>query len=112
VLIGLAHQSMVPDVALPGAVDDPLAGSAVLELLVLVLVPVLLLLLLLLQPATASAPTDPARATSCQPLSRRDEYPNDLCRAIDAPLPGDGHHTAATRSCTPATSWLIRERPP
>jgi hypothetical protein len=69
VLIGLAHQVMVPDVALPGGDDVPLAGNAVLEL---VLVPLLLLLLpLLLQPATASAPTAPTRAASCQLLMER-----------------------------------------
>src|SRR6202167_1533762 len=100
VLIGLAHQSIVPDVALPGAADVPLAGNAVLELVVpLALVP---LLLLLLQPAMASAPTAPARATTPQLLGRRDEYPADLCPAIDAPWARDGRHTATTRSCTPA----------
>jgi hypothetical protein len=103
VLIGLAHQLMVPDVALPGADDDPLAGNAVLEL---VLVALLLLLLLLLQPATARAPTAPAKPTSCQPLNRRDEYPTDPCRVIHAPLPVDGRHNATTRSCTRATSCL------
>ena len=108
VLIGLAHQLMVPDVALPGAADVPLDGSAVL---VLVLRAAGLLLLLLLQPATASAPTAPARAASCQPLSRRDEYLTDLCRAIDAPLPGDGRHIATTRSCTPACRRVRLSRP-
>src|ERR1700733_10653317 len=100
---------MLPDVALPGADDEPLAGRAVLELVLPV--PVLLLLLLLLQPATASAPTAPARAASCQPLSRRDGYPVVPCRAIYAPSTGDGRHTATTRFCTPATSWLTRGRP-
>src|SRR5271168_787260 len=56
VLIGLAHQLTVPDVALPAADDDPPATGAVLPP-----VPLLLLVLLLLQPATASAPTAPAR---------------------------------------------------
>jgi hypothetical protein len=65
VLIGLAHQLMLPDVALPGADDDPPATGAVLPA-----VAPLLLLVLLLQPATASAPTAPARAASCQPLGR------------------------------------------
>jgi len=105
VLIGLAHQVMLPDVALPGADDDPPDTGAVLPP-----APALLLLPLLLQPATARAPTAPAIAASCQFLSRRDEYPTDLCRAIDAPLTGDGRHTATTRSCTPAkcqatTTW-------
>ena len=60
VLIGLAHQVMVPDVALPGAADVPLDG-------LVVVVPVVPLLLLLLpQPAAASAPTAPTRAASCQ----------------------------------------------
>jgi hypothetical protein len=66
-LIGLAHQLIVPDVAFPGADDDPLAGNAVLELeLVLVL-----LVVLLLQPDTASAPTRPGRAASCQLVTER-----------------------------------------
>src|SRR5580704_3629306 len=95
---------MLPDVALPGGDDDPPAAGAVLPL-------VPLLLVLLLQPATASAPTAPARAASCQPLSRRDEYFTDLCRAIDAPLPRDGRPIATTRSCTPATLWPTRGRP-
>src|SRR5215469_14602153 len=51
VLIGLAHQLTVPDVALPAADDEPPDTGALL-----VLVPVPLLLLLLLQPAAASAP--------------------------------------------------------
>src|SRR5580700_11535803 len=62
VLIGLAHQLTVPEVALPGADDDPPATGAVLPPVPLLL----LLLLLLLQPATASAPTAPARAASRQ----------------------------------------------
>src|ERR1700751_5961040 len=78
VLIGLAHQLMVPDVALPGADDDPPAAGAVLP-------PLGRLLLRLLHPPTARAPPAPARAASRQPLGRRDEYFTDLCRAIDAP---------------------------
>src|SRR5271168_2764567 len=67
VLIGLAHQLIVPDVALPGAVDVPLATDAVL--LLVALVP---LLLLLLQPAAVSAPTA-TRAPTCQVLVKRRE---------------------------------------
>jgi len=77
VLIGLAHQAIVPDVALPGADDDPPAAGAV----VLPVVP--LLLLLLLHPAAASAPTAPTRAASCQ--LRRERlvaYLLDLARAM------------------------------
>src|SRR5271156_4870294 len=95
VLIGLAHQLIVPDGALPRATDVPRDGNAALELVVLAAG----LLLLLLQPATASAPAAPAMAASCQLLSRRDEC---LCPAIYAPLAWDGRHTATTRSCTPA----------
>jgi len=85
---------MVPDVALPGAADTLLDTAGLLLVLV---VELLLLLLLLLQPAAASDPAA-TRAASCQPLSRRDEYSADLCRAIYAPLPRDGRHTATTRS--------------
>jgi hypothetical protein len=70
VLIGLAHQLIVPDVALPGADDDPPDTGGVLLPLLLALPALLLLLELLPQPATASAPTAPARAASCQPRSR------------------------------------------
>jgi hypothetical protein len=91
VVIGLADHTIEPDVALPAA-EDVAVDTGVL---------LLLLLLLLLQPATASAPTAPAMAASCQ-LLRRDEYPANLCRAIYAPLARDERHTATTRSCTPA----------
>jgi hypothetical protein len=64
VLIGLAHQLTVPDVALPGAAPAD-AGALALEVLTL---PVLPLVLLLLQPAAASAPTAPTRAANCQLL--------------------------------------------
>jgi len=76
VLIGLAHQAIVPDVALPGADDDPPAAGAVV-------LPVVPLLLLLLHPAAASAPTAPTRAASCQ--LRRERlvaYLLDLARAM------------------------------
>jgi len=101
--MGLADHTIEPDVALPGADDDPAAAGALLLLLVVVL--------LLLQPATASAPTAPARAASCQPLGRRDEYLTDLCRAIYAPLPRDGRHIATTRSCIAVTLRLTRGHP-
>jgi hypothetical protein len=79
VLIGLAHQVMAPDVALPGADDDPPAAGAVLPL-------VPLLLVLLLQPATASAPTAPAKAASCQPLGRAlPGFPGDPVRVMSSP---------------------------
>jgi hypothetical protein len=86
VLIGLAHQVMVPDVALPGADDDPLAGKAVLEL-ELVPVPPLLLLLppLLLQLVRASAPTAPTSAASCQLLMER--FAGDLREVAPTILP-------------------------
>jgi hypothetical protein len=100
--MGLADHTIEPDVALPAAADVLVDTGVVL---------LLLLLLLLLQPATASAPTAPARAASCQLLSRRDEYSTDLCRAIDAPLPGDGRHIATTRSCTAVTLRLTRGHP-
>src|SRR5580704_9574602 len=78
VVIGLADHTIEPDVALPAAADVAVDTGVLL----------LLLLLLLLQPATASAPTAPAMAASCQ-LLRRDEYPANLCRAIYAPLARD-----------------------
>ena len=62
-VMGLADHMIEPDVAVPAAADVPLDGE-----LVLVPVLVLLVLLLLLQPATASAPTIPTRAVSCQPF--------------------------------------------
>src|SRR5262245_23206250 len=62
VVIGLAHQVIEPDVALPAALDVPPAGAVADPVPVLVLVVVLLLLLL--QPAAASAPTAPTRAAS------------------------------------------------
>src|SRR5271166_5578985 len=64
-VMGLADHVIEPDVAEPAAADVPLDGELVL---VPVLVLLLLLLLLLLQPATASAPTTPTRAVSCQPF--------------------------------------------
>ena len=79
VLIGLAHQAMVPDVALPGAAEVPLDGLVV----VVPVVPLLLLLLLLLQPAAAIAPTAPTRAASCQLRRERlAAYLLDLARAM------------------------------
>src|SRR5215472_15778902 len=61
-LIGLAHQLIEPDVALPGADEEPPAGAPVLVPVLPVLGP--LLLPLLLQPARASAPVTPTRAVS------------------------------------------------
>ena len=86
VLIGLAHQLMVPDVAFPGAVDVPLAG-------VLLAAVVPLLLPLLLQPAAASAPTAISAAT-CQVLVERlAANLRDLARAMYPP-------TRSSRSIT------------
>jgi hypothetical protein len=69
VVIGLAHQVIEPDVALPAALEAPPAGAVADPDPVLVLVVVLLLLLL--QPAAASAPAAPTRAASCQLLTER-----------------------------------------
>jgi hypothetical protein len=81
VVIGLAHQVIEPDVAVPGADDVPPDGAVVP-----VLVPLLLLLLLLLQPATASAPTAPTIAASCQLLmERRAACLRDFARAMRPP---------------------------
>ena len=79
-LIGLAHQLTVPDVALPAADDEPPDTGALL-------VPVALVLgLLLLQPAAASAPTAPSRAANCHLLMERlAEYVRDVARAILPP---------------------------
>jgi hypothetical protein len=87
VLIGLAHQLMVPDVAFPGAVDVPPAAAAVvLPLLAVVL------LLLLLHPAAASAPTA-TRAPSCPILVKRLAYLCEPARAMHPP-------TISSRSIT------------
>jgi hypothetical protein len=68
VVIGLAHQVIEPDVALPAAVEPP-ADAVAAPVVVPAVVP--LGLLLLLQPATASAPTAPTMAASCQLLMER-----------------------------------------
>ena len=80
---GLADHEIEPDVALPGADDAPLAGKAVL--LLLVLPPAAALLLPLLpQPARTTTPAAPTIAVSCQPLTRR--LPGDLRDPIFPPL--------------------------
>ncbi len=77
--MGLADHTIEPDVALPGAADVLVDTGVVLLL-------VLLLLLLLLQPATASAPTAPTRAASCQLLRERLTADlRDLARAMCPP---------------------------
>jgi hypothetical protein len=63
--IGLADQTIEPDVVDPVADDAPPAGADV----VLLLPPVVVLLLL--QPARTSAPATPTRAVSCQLLTGR-----------------------------------------
>jgi hypothetical protein len=81
-VIGLAHQVIEPDVALPAADDEPPAGAEAVP----VLVGLLLLLLLLLQPAAASAPTAPTRVASCQLLMERlAAYLRDFARAMRPP---------------------------
>jgi hypothetical protein len=79
---GLADHEIEPDVALPGADDAPLAGKAVL---LLVLPPAAVLLLPLLpQPARTTTPAAPTIAVSCQPLTRR--LTRDLRDPIFPPL--------------------------
>jgi hypothetical protein len=81
VVIGLAHQLMEPDVALPGADDVPPAGAVALPPAV-----PLVVVLLLLQPAAASAPTAPTMTASCQVLmERRAAYLRDSARAMRPP---------------------------
>jgi hypothetical protein len=82
VLIGLAHQLMVPAVALPGAVDDPPAGNAVLELVAVLPV----VLLLLLQPAAASAPAATSAATRQILVERLAALLRHGARAMNPPL--------------------------
>src|SRR5215469_1386316 len=79
-VIGLAHQVIEPDVAVPAAEDEPPAGAEAVPVLVVVG------LLLLLQPAAASAPTAPSRAASCQLLTERlAAYLRDFARAMRPP---------------------------
>jgi hypothetical protein len=79
-VIGLAHQVIEPDVALPAADDEPPAGAEAVPVLVPVVV------LLLLQPAAASAPTAPTMAASCQLLMERLlAYLRDSARAMLPP---------------------------
>src|SRR6516162_8480631 len=100
VVIGLAHQLMEPDVALPAADDEPPAGAEALPVLVPVLVAVGLLLLL--QPAAASAPTAPTMTASCQVLmERRAAYLRDSARAMRPP-------TYSSRSITLCNSYRSR----
>jgi hypothetical protein len=89
--MGLADQTIEPEVAEPAAADVPLDGELALVLVLLVLLVLLglllLLLLLLLQPATPSAPTTPTRAVSCQPFrGRLPRWLIDLARIMRPPL--------------------------
>src|SRR5215469_5951113 len=98
VVIGLAHQLMEPDVALPAADDEPPAGAEAVPVPVLVAVG----LLLLLQPAAASAPTAPTMTASCQVLmERRAAYLRDFARAMRPP-------TYSSRSITLCNSYRSR----
>src|SRR6516165_249380 len=96
VVIGLAHQLMEPDVALPAGDDEPPAGAEAAPVLVAVG------LLLLLQPAAASAPTAPTMTASCQVLmERRAAYLRDFARAMRPP-------TYSSRSITLCNSYRSR----
>src|SRR5271165_4677913 len=105
VVIGLAHQVIEPDVAVPGAADVPPAGVVAVPLLLL------LLLLLLLQPATASAPTAPTRAASCQLLmERRAVCLRDCARAMRPPTYSSRSITLCNRCGSQAAVGVIRCR--